>query len=104
MESDKDDIIIDSIYLKRNLHIKDEINCNLNFKDSVLFVPDYYGGPTRSVPINYSIKDNRIFLKTIESLPKKEFEEIFNFRCGEFKIGKIISLPLNCLINNNNNT
>ncbi len=98
MEDTKDDnIIFNSICLKGKLTIKDEKNCDLNFKESILFVPDYFGGPTRSVRIDYSILDDRIFLKTIESLPKKEFEEIFNFKCGQFLVGKMISLPLSCV-------
>ena len=98
MDTFKNEAIeISAIYLKKKLTIKDENNSNLFFKESMLYIPDSYGGPTRSVKIHYCIDENRIYLKTIEQLAKREFEEIFGFNCGQFKLGKIISMPLSCI-------
>ncbi len=43
-----------------------------------------------------------MYLKTVKQIFKCEFEELFNFINGEFKIGKIISLSIKSVIINLN--
>jgi len=85
-----------NIYIQRSsLKIKDIKEMNVNWERNCLHIPDAYGGPSRSVEIDSYILNEKIYLNTVSQLKKKEFEQLFGFKCGEFKVGKIISIPLN---------
>lgn len=75
-------------------NIKDVEKKSGDFIRSQLVVPDSFNGISRSVDIDYLIQENLIYLKTVKPLFKCEFEQLFNFTNGEFKIGKIISISL----------
>lgn len=87
-----------TIYLNcRVITVKKIQNFEGNFIRGNLIIQDIIcGGPSRSVEIDYSIQTETgtIFLKTVEELPKREFEEIFFFGVGQFVRGRIISTSL----------
>ena len=90
------------ICFKKNslLKVKDIKKDPGNFIKSQLVVPDSLNGISRYVDIEYLIKEDLIYLKTIKPLFKKEFELLFGFESGQFKIGKIISINLDSVIIN----
>ena len=66
----------DLTWKKANFHVTDSIS----------------GGVQRFTIVEYAESGQQAFLKTVEPLRKKEFEEIFAFACGEFKRGQVICL------------
>ena len=91
---------VNEICLKRMLlkNIKDVEKKSGDFFRSQLVVPDSLNGTSRCVDIDYLIQEDLIYLKTVKPLFKCEFEQLFNFTSGEFKIGKIISLSIEFVI------
>jgi hypothetical protein len=79
------------------LRIKNITALDVVWDRNNLTIPDSYGGPSRSIAIDSYIEDDKIYLRTVEQLCKREFEEIFGFSCGGFVSGKIIALPLSCV-------
>ena len=88
-----------NIYIKlTGLKIKDITTLDVAWdRNNRLVIPDSYGGPSRSVAIDSYVDDDKIYLRTVEQLCKREFEEIFGFSCGGFVSKKIISIPLSCV-------
>ena len=67
-----------------------EIACE--WSSVVLHMCDAYGGPTRQVVVLMALVADKAYLKCVESLPKREFEELFGFRCGTYEDRRVISL------------
>ena len=57
-----------------------------------LQIPDAYAGPTRGVRVDMFVGSQCILLKSVDFLPKWEFEELFEFHCGGFKRDRIIEI------------
>jgi hypothetical protein len=92
---------VNEICLKKNLLKVKDINKDPgDFIRSQLVVPDSLNGTSRCVDIDYLIQEDLIYLKTVKPLFKWEFERLFNFGNGEFKIGKTVSIPLEYVIIN----
>ena len=90
--------ITKNIYIKlTGLRIKDITTLDVVWDRNNLTIPDSYGSSSRSVAIDSYIEDDKIYLRTVEQLCKREFEEIFGFSCGGFVSKKIISIPLSCV-------
>ena len=64
----------------------------LNVDDNISF------GETRQVEIEYYQESEYTYLRTVYPLSKTEFEEMFNFKPGEFIKGRIISIKSNKII------
>ena len=52
------------------------------------------GGSTQDADVEYCIVGDRIFLSALVRCKKSEFEELFGFRPGKFKMRKCISVDL----------
>ena len=90
-----DNDYVKKIYLKKmTLKVKDINSKNGNFINTQLVIPDVFHGRCREVSIDYLIEDDYIYLRSVKPLYKYEFEELFNFGNRDFKVGKIILLPL----------
>jgi len=90
--------ITKEIYIKlTELKISNVTALDVAWDRNNLTIPDSYGGPSRRVAIDSYITDDIIYLRTVEHLAKREFEEIFGFNCGSFVSGKIIAMPLSCV-------
>ncbi len=75
----------------RDILKNDEANAlQYEWKPANLFMCDAYGGPTRSVVVHIATTTDKVYLKSIESLPKREFEDLFGFGCGRFEINRVI--------------
>lgn len=68
----------------------EELACE--WKSAILHMCDSYGGPTRTVVVHIAHIADKVFLKCVERLPKREFEELFGFQCGQHEIGRVASL------------
>ena len=77
----------------RTRTVLDDVPPEDEWKLTVLRMIDAYGGPERSVVIKLARGANgRVLLRTVEHLHKREFEELFGFRCGEFQVDKVIEV------------
>ena len=71
----------------------------IDWKNIYLDINDIIQGPTRTVIVDmfHDKTNHHIYLKTMQRLEKREFEEIFGFRVGEFVAGRIIRVDDKCL-------
>ena len=66
------------------------VESELPWKPAIFHVCDTLGGPQREAIVEYAEIDTDIYIKTVDPLRKREFEEIFFFSCGEFSAGRVI--------------
>ena len=68
-----------------------------NWNAYILQMPDAYGGPTRTAIVHMMqiMSQSKVLLKCVEHLPKREFEELFGFHCGQFVMDRVVSLDAN---------
>lgn len=99
-------LIPQACFIKRELTIHHDIdyskllNESIDWKTIQLSISDIIrGGPTRSVIVDmfHDTQNHHIFLKTVQRLEKREFEEIFGFRVGEFVPDRIVRVDADCL-------
>ena len=73
--------------------VKDDSLSDVTWKSAILNVDDNISwGARRSVVIEYYQDSEYTFLKTVDKLNKTEFEEMFDFKPGEFIKGRIIRI------------
>ena len=77
---------------ERRILSKDAIDANIVWSSANLHMCDTYGGPTRIVVVHIAWTGDNVLLKCVESLQKREFEELFGFGCGRFEMNRVISL------------
>ena len=82
---------------ERRILSKDAIDDNITWHPANLHMCDAYGGPTRCVVVDIAWALDNVLLKSVESLPKREFEDLFGFGCGRFEKGRVISFARNVL-------
>lgn len=82
---------------ERRILSKDAIDDNITWHSANLHMCDAYGGPTRCVVVHIAWALDNVLLKSVESLSKYEFEDLFGFGCGRFEKGRIISFARNVL-------
>ena len=76
----------------------DEANALLHeWTPAILHVSDAYGGRTRSVVVRMASTTDMVFLKCVESLAKREFEDLFGFGCGRFVSNRVITFARDVL-------
>lgn len=67
----------------------------LCWKEANLDVDDCIsGGTSRYAKVLVGTYNNRIFIRSVEALAKREFEELFGFQNGVFEADKVISLDM----------
>ena len=78
----------------RRILSNDEIDANLVWKPANLHMCDTYGGPTRCVVVDMAWLADIVFLRCIESLPKREFEDLFGFgiMCQDYDENKVVQV------------
>lgn len=76
---------------ERRILPKDAIDASIVWHPANLNMCDAYGGPTRRVVVHMAWASENVLLKCVESLPKREFEDLFGFGCGRFEKGRVIS-------------
>jgi|OM-RGC.v1.029852395 hypothetical protein len=76
---------------ERRILPKDAIDANITWQPANLHMCDAYGGPTRRVVVHMAWASENVLLKSVESLAKCEFEQLFGFGCGSFENGRVIS-------------
>lgn len=82
---------------ERRILPNDAIDAAVVWNRANLNMCDAYGGPTRRVVVEMAWASNSVLLKSVESLPKREFEELFGFSCGGFKKDRVISFAMDVL-------
>ena len=82
---------------ERRILSKDAIDDTITWHPADLRMCDAYGGPTRRVLVHVAWASDNVLLKCVESLPKREFEDLFGFGCGRFEKGRVISFAENVL-------
>ena len=80
----------------------DEVSalCGLQWTLIILHVPDAFGGPTRSNVVQMAThpsRQDKLLLKCVEELRKREFEELFGCGVGQFNKDRVISLDKDVL-------
>lgn len=75
------------------MDINDDTLQDVKWESAVLNVDDNISwGATRCVEIEYYQDSEYTYLKTVERLNKTEFEDMFDFKSGEFIKGRIIRI------------
>ena len=75
------------------MDINDDTLQDVKWESAVLNVDDNISwGATRIVEIEYYQDSEYTYLKTVERLNKTEFEDMFDFKSGEFIKGRIIRI------------
>ena len=75
------------------MDINDDTLQDVTWKSAILNVDDNISwGATRIVEIEYYQDSEYTYLKTVKRLNKTEFEDMFNFKPGEFIKGRIICI------------
>lgn len=77
---------------KRRILPEDAVDVDVSWSPATLRMYDAYGGPTRCVLVHMAWTIDSVLLKCVEPLAKCEFEELFGFGCGGFKLHRVISL------------
>ena len=79
----------------RQVISKDEVEGE--WKSITLCMCDSIGGSSGNVIVDMKRDGEIIYLKTVEKLPKAEFETLFHFKCGEFLKDRIIAISSDVL-------
>ena len=75
------------------MDINDDTLQDVTWKSAILNVDDNISwGATRIIEIEYHQDSEYTYLKTVKRLNKTEFEDMFNFKPGEFIKGRIIRI------------
>ena len=76
-----------------------DIDNSLSWQTICLHIPDKIGGPTRTVKVEIASDavKRTVYLRSVEYLAKREFEEIFGFGVNRFVNGRVVALEADAL-------